>query len=67
MESLYILPSKFYYNYTGIIGLVKSKRQPTLLLHNLCLEVLTVHGNVLRLSTGQDIFPTPYISVSSQT
>ena len=67
MESLYILPKKFSYNYVGIIGVVKSNRQPTLLLHNLCLEVLTVHGNVLRLFTGQDIFPTLNICVSSQT
>ncbi len=30
-------------------------RQPTLLLHNLCPEVLTVHGAELHLFFGQDI------------
>ncbi len=33
-------------------------RQPTLRLHDLCLEVLTVHGNKLRLF-GAKAFP-PY-------
>ncbi len=34
-------------------------RQPTLLLHDLCLEVLTVHGTELR-SFGAKAFPTTH-------
>ena len=35
-------------------------RQPTLWLHDLCLEVLTVHGTELRLFLGQGIPPYSY-------
>ena len=38
------------------------KIQPTLWLHDLCLEVLTVHENELLLFMGQGIFPTPIIA-----
>ncbi len=39
-------------------------RQPTLSLHNLCLEILTAHGNELRLSKASIehiTFPKPWI------
>ncbi len=42
-------------------------RQPTLRLHNLCLEVLTVHGIKLRLFLGQGIPPTHTINVAHLT
>ncbi len=35
-----------------------SRRQPTIRLHNLCLEDLTIHGNDVRLVFDQVIFPT---------
>ena len=38
-------------------------RQPTLWLHDLCLEVLTVHGNELRLFGAKAFPPTHTISV----
>ena len=42
-----------------VLDKVTPNRQPTLWLHILCLEVLTVHvhGNKLRLFMSQDILP----------
>ncbi len=36
-------------------------------MHDLCLEVLTVHGNELRLFWGQGILPTRTINVAHLT
>ena len=38
-------------------------RQPTLWLHDLCLEILTVHGNDLRLSGAKEL-PLLYFLIS---
>ena len=42
-------------------------RQPTLYLHNLCLEVLTVHGTELRLFGAKVFPPTHTINVAHLT
>ncbi len=41
--------------------------QPTRLLHDLCLEVLTVHGNELRLFWPKAFLPTHTINVARLT
>ena len=40
----------------SVLGKITPNRQANLLLHNLCLEVITVHGNKLRLFWAK-IFP----------
>ncbi len=42
-------------------------RQPTLWLHDLCLEVLTVHGTELRLFGAKAFLPTHTINVAHLT
>ncbi len=42
-------------------------RQPTLSLHDLCLEVLSVHGNKLRLFGAKAFLPTHTINVEHLT
>ena len=46
-----------------VLGYVTPNKQPTFSLHELCLEVSSVHGNVL----GQDIPPNLTINVAHLT